>query len=454
MKKTLLFLAVAVMAMGAQAQKFVQTHEIKPFEGEVTLKTQGVKTLGTKSFNAIKPKAATTESPSVSYYRPDGALYVYDNNTKADGIVLGYNGSEYTGVFYAAIDTAQSSTFYYTTLVDGSLAEQTYTLAAGADSSVTVTLANGDQAPAPVLIGTSKVGDNDLKATTENDTCQLATYVYGGVKGDGMEFSNFNQYDLQYYGTGIRNYLVVNGECNSSAFGVDTMSCSSLGELFYLSGAKVIVKGGYAILWSVDTVTIKADQLQMVFYTFGSNGLEKIATMPCTYCDSMAAGNPDYGYMLAEFSGAEAAATRGLSTKTVGVDDGNLLVTDNGYLFAMIEPVDETTPAYSIVSALVGDTNETGYGYSVITYTVGENTTTRLYSTNFLNYGDYGTCNYVVLNVSNDADEIAEAEEAVTGIQQAPVVDSQKAGIYDLSGRRLSEIQKGLNIVNGKKVIK
>ncbi|MBR1467666.1 MAG: alpha-amylase, partial [Bacteroidaceae bacterium] len=45
-------------------------------------------------------------------------------------------------------------------------------------------------------------------------------------------------------------------------------------------------------------------------------------------------------------------------------------------------------------------------------------------------------------------------EDDATGIAEALGLDSDKVEIYDLSGRKLSGYQKGINIVNGKKIFK
>ena len=47
-----------------------------------------------------------------------------------------------------------------------------------------------------------------------------------------------------------------------------------------------------------------------------------------------------------------------------------------------------------------------------------------------------------------------DGEDDATGIAEALGLDSDKVEIYDLSGRKLSGYQKGINIVNGKKIFK
>ena len=45
------------------------------------------------------------------------------------------------------------------------------------------------------------------------------------------------------------------------------------------------------------------------------------------------------------------------------------------------------------------------------------------------------------------------AEEGATGIANVNVNDNQ-AVIYNMAGQRISKLQKGINIVNGKKIMK
>ena len=47
-----------------------------------------------------------------------------------------------------------------------------------------------------------------------------------------------------------------------------------------------------------------------------------------------------------------------------------------------------------------------------------------------------------------------DIDETITGIERVPEVqDGSEATIYNLAGQRLGKTQKGINIVNGKKIL-
>lgn len=75
---------------------------------------------------------------------------------------------------------------------------------------------------------------------------------------------------------------------------------------------------------------------------------------------------------------------------------------------------------------------------------------------------DKETCTLYVPEVSIDLYKNADVWRdffnikglSETGIGVISIVDDYtQSGIYDLSGRRLTKLQKGLNIVNGRKVL-
>ena len=57
------------------------------------------------------------------------------------------------------------------------------------------------------------------------------------------------------------------------------------------------------------------------------------------------------------------------------------------------------------------------------------------------------------LNVTETGVKLYTFGDEATGISLTPVLSEEGATYYNVSGQRMSRIQKGINIVNGKKIL-
>ena len=58
------------------------------------------------------------------------------------------------------------------------------------------------------------------------------------------------------------------------------------------------------------------------------------------------------------------------------------------------------------------------------------------------------------IHANTDASVRLFIDDVETGIEAINGVEAEEGAIYNIAGQRLGKMQKGINIVNGKKIIK
>ena len=61
---------------------------------------------------------------------------------------------------------------------------------------------------------------------------------------------------------------------------------------------------------------------------------------------------------------------------------------------------------------------------------------------------------YLTKSGSNNVKAFYFNEDDATGIENVNVNDNANETIYNVAGQRMSKMQKGINIINGKKILK
>ena len=205
MKKSLLFMALAAIAVGASAQTFKVKDARRNARVEMKAEPQQLSlqqsTLNTASRIARAPRRVTTEEPTVQAYRPEGFYWFLQNWNGSEapaGLAIGPSGVE--NVFTADF-SAESSKWVYSTERDGDQFLPQEVDVTESDSTLAVTYEPGFW-PTPMAVVSSKVGTK-LKNTLVADTAVFASYgLCVGFNSNGV----LTNKDDEFVEMGVGNY--------------------------------------------------------------------------------------------------------------------------------------------------------------------------------------------------------------------------------------------------------
>lgn len=441
-------MAVAAIALTASAQKpAVQVSQnLKTLEPlSVFSKTE----LAKKAQKTRGVRRLTTETPKAQMWRATGLFWLGMDCTGKAGGAYGLAAPGVDIPFYGSV-TGESAKWKYASAVDeaGNITYSEQALV-GEDTILYMKLKDAF-VPNPELTATSQVGSSRLTAKTVTDT---AATLFKGIQFGGGTYGYFSKtnedgtrtyydfpicnYSLNDYegsGSGLNNLAVNDATAASNlapVYGVSNMTIKAATEYFYNeTEAPMYITGGDAWIVSNDgeptNETLKAEFL--LDYDMSKLGEMHISSVtPITGSD---------GNIMAY----------GVHFQTDSV------VTIYGSFHFALRAAEGSNYTFSPRLAVVDDTDDGCWGYIVTDFTYNNNDyEDQCLDVNIFNYGSGYTCSGYVMGLTMSFDE----EEAKNALGVESVKTNSKADvIYDLQGRRVAKADKGIFIVNGKKVIK
>ncbi len=463
MKKSLLFMALAAIAVGASAQTFKVKDARRNARVEMKAEPQQLSfqqsTLNTASRIARAPRRVTTEEPTVQAYRPNGFYWFLQNWNGSEapaGLAIGPSGVE--NVFTADF-SAESSKWVYSTERDGDQFLPQEVDVTESDSTLAVTYEPGFW-PTPMAVVSSKVGTK-LKNTLVADTAVFASYgLCVGFNSNGVLTNNDNEFVEMGVGNYDPNYFLG----SSNAVGVfETNSEEAVTQLTELFG------GEAAGVLSATTLGLGE------YYPMNAESEALITSIDATFCNPDAAPTDEdvVAYLMPIVDGniADPIAAFYLSESVEWQYDDNshmghschfvpeAPVLVSGDFFVQFVNVEGSYYQLAPTIPVVNDYNDGSYGYAIVELQVlddqdQEQTKVILQSTNIFTFPNHPSyivpSNGFLTHMTYDPVEIADYK---TGISNTVIADRNATHTYDLQGRRVMGAQKGVFIVNGQKVI-
>ncbi|MBR1733198.1 MAG: hypothetical protein IJ729_05615 [Alloprevotella sp.] len=467
MKKSLLFLALAVIATGVSAQKFVAKERVQNRVAMTAkpkaLSLEAAQPAGTQVMRL--PARVTTTHPSTVAYRPDGFFWftqTYQNNKGQDGLAIGPSDVNVTlyGDFvgenckwlYSVSEDAQED------LIWGEQAIST------ADSTLTVTPSHGYW-PAPMAIATSRVGGSALTAKTESDTTSFAAVgmLCGFSSGGVFQTESGVSVDIPV-GNFDPTYYAGNSPIDN-LFGIN-MPAANTNLATALGGAAEGVVGAETLAFlEFFPMTYEATALLkgLDMFIYSEEGAPQpgdigIAIQPVAEDGQM--GEPVAYFLIGSVTDAityEDGDLMGYGVHFVPSTGTPLLV--NGSFVAQIVSMEGSDYSWAPVTMVVNSPAQESCGYAYLKVDVANPETGATSSEEFLqsvNVFNWGAPEYfnptIVAGIylSYDAEEIDQYTGISTPLAEKPV---RQSGTFDLQGRRVNAATKGIYIVDGKKVI-
>lgn len=447
MKKSLLLTAIAAIALTASAQrptthvrKYLKTLEPKALLSKEDISKKANKTRGVRRL--------TTQTPKAQMWRATGIFWLGMDYLANGGGAYGLAAPGVDIPFYGSV-TGESSKWKYASAVaaDGTI---TYSEQALVEEDTILYMNLKDAyVPNPELTSTSQVGTSRLNAKTVTDTAAtLFTGIQfgGGTYGylsDTNEDGTVTYYDLpicnyslnDYVGSGSgSNYLAVNSATAANAlgtaYGVSNMTIKAATEFFYNeTEAPMYITGGDAWIVSDEVPTNENLKAELM----GDLDWDKLGEMSIT----------DVKPIYSQSGQLMAYGVHFAPAKPVEI---------YGSFHLSLRPADGSTFSFSPRLCVVDDTDDGCWGYVVTDFTYNDKDyEDELFAVDIFNWGDgYATSGHVMgLTMSFSK---TEAED-VMGVESVKT-NSKPDAIYDLQGRRVAKTDKGIFIVNGKKVIK
>lgn len=472
MKKSLLFLALAVIAVGVNAQRFVPAKksfvrtELKATPQVVDFRTPGFTT--NKVMRA--PRKLTTENPTVQAFRPLGFFWYienWDGSQASNGLAIGPCNVDVT---YEALFSAEKSKWLYVSGFDGDTPITQEKAVTESDSTLTLNLESGYY-PAPTAVVESKVGASALKAKVVNDTTNFAAdgMLLGfnsdatfSNQGTGVDMAVGN-FDPTYYAgsANLGSYFATNSETANTNLAEKLFGGAKKGVI----SAKTLAFAEYFPMLPGSKALI--NRLDFTLYNPGSAPTDEdvvLAILPVNSDGNI--GEPLTLFTLdnsTEFKNDQDAHW-GHSCTFTPMDGTPTLIEGQDFIvqIANIEGSD-----YNIVplTNVVTDTGDGNFAYALVSidyykedgdgnFTEETGTDVFMQRLNVFNWGQDGLTNTTIgvkLHMTYDPVEIEEFE---TGIAAPSVQNDAANATFDLLGRRVMKAQKGIFIENGQKVIK
>lgn len=454
MQKPLLIAALAAFALTASAQKRLP----KLQTNLKTVEAVGLKATGNLATGIRKAPRLTTENPTASYNRGGGIWWLGFNYRASAAGAYGL-AAPGVNIIFAANVTGESSKWSYVSGLneaqDGyAYAEKDVTTK---DSTLSMNLTNL-YVPAPALYSTSSVGTSRLNAKEVTDT---AASLFEGIQFGGGTYGYFSDtdettgetvnynfpicnYNLnEYAGTGAASdYLGVNSPAANealgnaySAYGVSNLTIKSAAEYFVNDTASTMyVTGGDAWLYADNAPTSDS----IVAEILSDDDLSVIGTLNI---DDVSTITSQSGTVMAY--GVHFTASSPIETK------GNVIFN--------IRAAEGTSYTFTPRIVVTTDDGDGTYGYVIVDYTYATEEGDVDYENDFLDVDMFNWNDATLHSASwamgltvNFDKEAAEAETGITTVKQTRT----DGAIYDLQGRRVAKAEKGIFIINGKKVVK
>ncbi|MBO6190104.1 MAG: hypothetical protein J6N92_04745 [Alloprevotella sp.] len=464
MKKSLLLTLALVVAATAAAQRtFTKVNAEKTLKPTTLMTTKP----GMKAARKAMPARFTSEKPTAFYSRPEG-LFFYG---------MDYTGSMGRGAYaYApvgaplnmkAVVSAENSKWVYATGIDETGEDYVYAEKeiTTADSSLSVTYNDVDWFPAPALLGISKVGESALKAKLDTAAYQTAAaLVVGGAPADVYSDQDGNGYPMPatnyapsvYAGAGgiLDDFATNSAEADAvlaGEYGIAAIHTDAFLEFFsFAEGSKAVLNG-------IDLV-VKAGQRNVENYTDETEDLElsDITVQILPLLPGGAIGAPIAELIPTDMEIMPYSDGSGVWGHGFRFEAETPIICE-GSFFVLITPANDEA-VFAPLAMVTTDVDNPSSCFALCTIQEEEDSEPYqdLVSTSFYWAQDYSMANLatcVGAMLSYDPDDIAAAEEALAGVH-TPTQKEQKSGVsYDLTGRRVSATQKGIVIVDGKKVI-
>ena len=465
MKKSLLLTLALVVAATAAAQRtFTKVNTEKTLKPTTLMAAKP----GMKAVRKAVPARFTSEKPTAFYSRPAG-LFFYGMDYTAS---MGQNAYTYAPVgapleMKAAVK-AENSKWVYATGIDETGEDYVYAEKeiTTADSSLTVTYNDADWFPAPSLLGISKVGESALKAKLDTAAYQTAAaLVVGGAPADvyitqdgtGYPMPATNYDPSVYLGAGgiLEDFATNSAEADAVLAGeYEIAAIHTDGFLEFFSFAE----GSKAVLNGIDLV-VKAGTRNVENYDENTEDLvlSDISVQILPLLPGGAIGAP-----VAELIPTDMEimpSSDGSSVWGYGFRfEAEMPIVCEGSFFVLITPTNDEA-VFAPLAMVTTDVDNSSSCFALCTIQEEENSEPYqdLVSTSFFWAQDYSMANLatcVGAMLSYNPDDIAAAEEALAGVHTPTQKEQKSGGAYDLTGRRVSAAQKGIVIVDGKKVIR
>jgi len=457
MKKRLLLTLFAACTLAAGAQTLAEDAEVS---GGVPVAKP----------NALTVKADDASTTASSYiWRQQSALYIFDAALDDAAIVLPAqvdDADEPTGCGTATFTAEYTGNKAYWTYATANSADEdpvadTLDIADDADKALSITLYDGQFAASPILFAVANTDTVSLTkanyATAGYDASQCGL-AYDNL---GQGFTNFAAGLSKYANADWYDYTLGSKRATmASTYKYDSISPKGFGEYFNLEGAPMVLPAVKAWVYADETNAPATADLQACIYTrTGSEADWKLqATMPCSSVTNYTTKKGKFrGYWVA--FDTPALAEKANDSHVMLADTALFLDGVTEMLVAIENPNGDELNCGAVGSIGVSELQDVNYGYYHFEYYSGSNKTDKGYEAYNLNYSKQGYAAigyWIALNGNNTAEAIAEAK-VLTGIANVEAEAAKNAGrkgTFDLQGRRVNQMGKGIYVVDGQKILK
>ena len=470
MKKFLLFLALAAITSGLNAQRFTTRAAAKPAKALTAQPTKlSLKADRASQKNVFRaPNRMTSTAPSAEAYRPYGYFWftqTYETSWGQDG--LGFGPANVSSAFEGTFD-GEESKWIYAVETDANGTPLWREQEVNGSDSVLILQFDQGYWPAPAAVASSLVGTNPLKATQQSDTatCASVGLIIGqsssavfqnNTTGEYVDIPVGNFDPTLYVGSAsIGQLFAINSDAananlanafGGAAAGITSAETLAFGEyMAKYPQAEALLKGVDMFIINEEEIAPEASDLNIAILPVDENGR---------------IGNPIGFFEVGDVTEAlryQDGALFGFGVHFVPAGGAPALLIDGDYFIQIIN-TQESTYSWAPVTFVVANSTDGAYGYAFVSLVGTENgeefNDVFPQSVNVFNWGSAAYSNPTILagvNLSYDAEEIVAFREGIN----TPTANKfdRNLGTFDLQGRRIAAPAKGVFIQNGQKVIK
>jgi len=421
--------------------------------------------------NALTVKDASSSTTAAAYiWRQQNALYIYDAALEKAAVVLPAQDDENgePAGYGKATFTAQYSgdraywKYFSATSADEEPAADSLSIADDADKALSITLYDGQLTAAPTLFAVAGTADtsyiNADNATAGYDATQCGL----AYDGKGQGFSNYNPDISGYSSKDLYTWTLGDGRATlaTSYYHVDSLSPKGFAEYYNLEGAPMVLANVKAWIYADETNAPATSDMQVNIYTRSNSeaSWRLQASMPCSSLTKYYTKKGVFRGYWAAFDTPAMAETA--NDSHIALADTALLLDGVTQMLVAIEHPNGDEVNFAPVGAL-GKTEKYDTGYGFMHYTTIKDGIESDEGYNLFRL-DYSSSNKVAigywyaLGANNTAEAIKEAR-VVTGIANVEAEAANNAGrkgTFDLQGRRVNQMGKGIYVVDGQKILK